>query len=98
MQCGEAPGQVSVAGAGLPVEQEALTLRGVDVLLFSIVPASPYDSPPGTRTPHISVCALRMFGSDSVTPRTVALQAPLFMGFPRQEYWSGSPFSSPYIT
>ena len=25
----------------------------------------------------------------------VALQAPLSMGFPRQEYWSGLPFPSP---
>ena len=24
-----------------------------------------------------------------VTPRTVALQVPLSLGFPRQEYWSG---------
>ena len=30
-----------------------------------------------------------------VAPRTVAYQAPLPMGFPRQEYWSGLPFSSP---
>ena len=29
------------------------------------------------------------------TPWTVALQAPLPMGFPRQEYWSVLPFSSP---
>ena len=29
------------------------------------------------------------------TPRTVACQAPLSMGFPRQEYQSGGPFSSP---
>ena len=50
-----------MAGAGLPVEQEALTL-GVDALLFSTVPTS--------------LC-------DSVTPQTVAIQAPLFMGFPR---------------
>ena len=27
-----------------------------------------------------------------VTPWSVARQAPLFVGFPRQEYWSGSPF------
>ena len=34
--------------------------------------------------------------SDSfVTPWTVAPQAPLSMGFPRQEYWSGLPFPSP---
>ena len=29
------------------------------------------------------------------TPWTVAGQAPLSMGFPRQEYWSGLPFPSP---
>ena len=34
--------------------------------------------------------------SDSfVTPGTEACQAPLFMGFPRQEYWSGLPFPTP---
>ena len=31
----------------------------------------------------------------SVTPWTVALQAPPSMEFSRQEYWSGSPFPSP---
>ena len=35
--------------------------------------------------------------ADSVTPRTVACQAHLSMGFPRQEYWSGWPFPSPGI-
>ena len=29
------------------------------------------------------------------TPWTAVRQAPLSMGFPRQEYWSGLPFSSP---
>ena len=29
------------------------------------------------------------------TPWTVAYQAPLSMGFPRQEYWIGLPFPSP---
>ena len=29
------------------------------------------------------------------TPQAVARQAPLSMGFPRQEYWSGLPFPSP---
>ena len=28
------------------------------------------------------------------SPRTVACQVPLSTGFPRQEYWSGLPFSS----
>ena len=30
-----------------------------------------------------------------VTPWTVALEVPLSMRFPRQEYWSGLPFPSP---
>ena len=39
------------------------------------------------------VCSI---SSDSfVTPWTVARQAPLSMGFPRQEYWSGLSFSHP---
>ena len=33
--------------------------------------------------------------SDSATPWTVAHQAPLSVGFSRQEYWSGLPFLSP---
>jgi len=30
-----------------------------------------------------------------VAPWTVVHQTPLFMGFPRQEYWSELPFPSP---
>ena len=37
---------------------------------------------------HCSILAWR-------TPWTLAHQAPLSMRFPRQEYWSGLPFSSP---
>ena len=41
--------------------------------------------------------ALLLFSSFSyvATPWTVAHQAPLSMGFPRQEYWSRLPFPSP---
>ena len=38
-----------------------------------------------------SLSHVRLFA----TPRTVAYQAPLSMGFSRQEYWSGLPFPSP---
>ena len=38
-----------------------------------------------------SLIHIRLF----VTPWTVAYQAPLSMGFSRQEYWSGLPFPSP---
>ena len=34
-------------------------------------------------------------GLTLVTPLTVALQAPLSLGCPWQEYWSGVPFPSP---
>ena len=38
----------------------------------------------------------RQVVSDSfVTPGTMARKAPLSMGFPRQEYWSGLTFPSP---
>ena len=33
--------------------------------------------------------------SDSVTQWTVTQQAPLFMGFTREEYWSGLPCPPP---
>ena len=33
--------------------------------------------------------------SNSLQPHTVARQAPLSMGLPKQEYWSGLPFPSP---
>ena len=45
----------------------------------------------------VSVCVYvsRSVMSDSASSWTEALQAPLFMGFSKQEYWSGLPFSSP---
>ena len=43
----------------------------------------------------VCVCISCLVVSDSAIPWTVALQAPLSMGFSRQEYWSGLPFPSP---
>ena len=43
---------------------------------------------------HVSVLS-RFSHADSVTLWTVARQAPLSMGFSRQENWSGLPFPSP---
>ena len=40
------------------------------------------------------VCAMLSHVRLFATPGTVAHQAPLSMGFPRQEYWSGLPFPS----
>ena len=44
-------------------------------------------------TPRVCVCCSNV--SDSVTPWTVAHQAPLSMGFSRQEHWSGLPCPPP---
>ena len=45
----------------------------------------------------MSACAksLQLCPTLFATPWTVAQQAPLSMGFPRQEDWSGLPFPSP---
>ena len=37
----------------------------------------------------------RLVVSDSCDPVNCSRQAPLSMGFPRREYWSGLPFPSP---
>ena len=41
--------------------------------------------------PYKSLTRFQLFA----TPWMVACQAPLSMGFSRQEYWSGLPFPSP---
>ena len=45
----------------------------------------------------VCICVLSHFSHVClcVTLWTVACQAPLSVGFPRQEYWSGLPFPSP---
>ena len=42
-----------------------------------------------------SVCAQSLSCIRPCDPWTAVCQAPLSMGFPRQEYWRGLPFSSP---
>ena len=42
----------------------------------------------------VCCCLVAKSSLTLVTPWTVAHQASLSMGFPRQEYWSGLPFSS----
>ena len=45
---------------------------------------------PKVKVKVTSLSRVRLF----VTPWTVAYQAPPYMGFSRQEYWSGLPFPS----
>ena len=48
------------------------------------------DHKEGWRKDRGSLSHIRLF----VTPQTIACQAPWFMEFSRQEYWSGLPFHS----
>ena len=45
-----------------------------------------------TQHPHLNMCACSVMSYSFVTSWTVARQAPLSLGFLRQEYWSGLPF------
>ena len=61
------------------------------ILLFIIV-----SSGPRRVSDHCCSCLITKWWSNSfVTPWTVARQAPLSMGFSRQEYWIVLPFPSP---
>ena len=54
-----------------------------------MIPISTFRTESGSSSVTLSVV------SDSATPWAVACQAPLSIGFSRQEYWVGLPFSSP---
>ena len=62
-------------------------------------PASDTIKPPDHDTGSAPQCGVTQRACslvfDSATPQTVARQAPLSMGFSRQEYWSGLPFPPP---
>ena len=47
-----------------------------------------------SRISRVRLCEVAVM-SDSATPWTAAYQAPLSIGFSRQEYWSGVPLPSP---
>ena len=44
---------------------------------------------------YVNCVLIRSVVSNSETLWTVAHKAPLFLGFFKQEYWSGLPFPSP---
>ena len=54
-------------------------------------------SEPSGKPPSIQFSSVQSLSHVQLfaTPWTVARQAPLFMGFSRQEYWSGLPLPSP---
>ena len=66
----------------------------INILVHVVWGAKPLSSARYCYGLNVCMCACSAV-SDSVTLWTVALQAPLSMGFPRQEHWSGLPTPSP---
>ena len=54
-----------------------------------------YDGQHKAYCEDVCVCLVAQSCPTLATPWTVVHQACLFMGFSRQEYWSGLPFPSP---
>ena len=52
-------------------------------------------APTHSESVFVCCCLVAKSCPTLATPWTLAHQAPLSMGFPRQEYWSGLPFPSP---
>ena len=75
----------------------AITLPGACPEFFLLLkqPCVALLQPASTPRVCVCVCVSRSNVSDSVTPWTVARQAPLSMGFSRQEHWSGLPCPPP---
>ena len=85
------------------VSNRCLILKYLSVGFYSL----PFIVPPSPSPNHLlqvpllcrptCVCMLSHFSRVQffATPWTVAHQAPLFMGFSRQEYWSGLPCPPP---
>ena len=66
---------------------------------FSNLPQRGFKFPPSKHCPLLYYCFLRCTNAQSCpslqSPGLFAHQAPLSIGFSRQEYWSGLPFPSP---
>ena len=65
------------------------------LLQISLVISSPIHFLPTFQSPYIPCAQLFSHVHPFVTPWTVAWQAPLSMGFSKQEYWSGLPIPFP---
>ena len=67
----------------------ALLRKSISICFLDLVSSSSHACGGGGDVQSLS-CIQRF-----VTGWTIACQAPLSVGFPRQEYWSGLPFPSP---
>ena len=74
----------------VPKLQSAFSFRISEQVMEMTVPC-PYGQPHHKAIMVLSLSRVRLF----VTPWTAVHQAPLSLGFSRQEYWRGLPFPSP---
>ena len=87
-------------GAGLQEETPTCSLlQGTVIRVFSVPDGQKlYEFRRGMKrsvfTVCVCACSVASVVSDSTAPRTVGHQAPLSMGFSRQQYWGGLPFPS----
>ena len=63
----------------------------VELLIIVLGPQAYIRPAPGKLEHAVYVCSIV---SNSSHPKDCSLQAPLSMGSPKQEYWSGLPFPS----
>ena len=73
----------------------------LDICLLNLICISIYTvshTVLGTIVCTTGMCEVKLFSHVRLfaTPWTVTYQAPLSLGFSRQEYWSGLPFPSPF--
>ena len=78
-------------GAQLPASPSIASAFAFD----GAVVGTPLQRPLRNLSDTMRVCLLLSRVQLFATPWTVARQAPLSMGFSRQEYWSGLPFPPP---
>ena len=89
------PGQNTGVGCHSFLQRIFLT-QGTDTASLALQADSLLLSHQGSSDTHARMCAKSLqFMSDSATLWTVASQAPLPMGFFRQEYWGGLPCPPP---
>ena len=92
----------SIAGSDLAPELQKLVLECwrtsfgswlYSYLLLNMLWTEPFIFFPGSLL--CCCCLVAKLRPSFTSPWAVSCQAPLSMGFPRQEYWSGLPFPSP---
>ena len=87
-----APGPQSPGKAYLVVLSSTFCLQ--EKIVFNPILGTP-SFPLSLAFPPLLLCGLPVVSNSIVTLWTVVCQAPVALGFSRQEYWRGLPFPSP---